>query len=187
MIQLLCALRGARHRGSCCVLSYKPIQYHWLYSIPRAFFTPRLINSITGSLYLPLSFTHSAHPPTSPQANHEVVSSVFVGLILLFCVFVYSLKIFFNVYAFNFEREVWGEAERGKDREYQAASCQHRPWHGGWTHKMWDCDLSQNQEQVLNQLSHPRAPSLFILNANSYIISYFMLKGNLRESWRCRY
>ena len=38
----------------------------------------------------------------------------------------------------------------------QAPSCQHRAWHGAWTHGPWDHDLSQSQ--TLDWLSHPGTP-----------------------------
>ena len=49
------------------------LQYYWLYSLCSAFYY-RDIHSTTGSLDLPLPFTHFAHPPT-PSGNHQFVLS----------------------------------------------------------------------------------------------------------------
>ena len=72
------------------------------------------------------------------------------------------------------EHEQGRDRERGKHRiksRLQALSCQHRAWCRARTHKLWDCDLSQSW--TLNQLSHPRAPLMFIL---------FILSERERES-----
>ena len=71
----------------------------------------------------------------------------------------------FNVFERERERErerrrvSGGGAERGRPRirsRLQALSCQHTAWHGAWTHKPWDHDLSRSW--MLNQLSYPGAP-----------------------------
>ena len=67
------------------------------------------------------------------------------------------------------EREQAGEGQRESDRENpkQALHCQHRVQRGAQTHEPWDHDMSQNQ-QTLNQLSHPGAPEFSHFNLLLY-------------------
>ena len=63
-----------------------------------------------------------------------------------------------------------GGAEREGDTEskagsVQAPSCQHRTWHGAWTSKLWNHDLSRSQ--TLNQRSHP----------GTWMFIYFLREG----------
>ena len=70
------------------------------------------------------------------------------------------LKFFFLIFTYferASERERAAEEQRERKRENpkQAPCCQHRTWHGAWTHKLQDGELSWNQESTLNQLKHP--------------------------------
>ena len=84
-------------------------------------------------------------------------------------IFFYFL-IFFNVYLFfggqrETEHERGRGRERGRENPKQTLQDQHRAQCGAWTHEPWDHDLSQNQESMLNPLSHPGAPALFFFYA----------------------
>ena len=80
---------------------------------------------------------------------------------------------FFNIYLFLRERERETECKQGRDRErgshrirsrFQAPHCQHRGWHGAWTHKPWDQNLSWSR--TLNRLSHPGSSACFLFKAS---------------------
>ena len=65
-------------------------------------------------------------------------------------------------------RETEHEQGRGRERgrhtvgsRLQAPSCPHRARRGARIHEPWDRDLSQSR--TLNRLSHPGAPSLFLM------------------------
>ena len=64
------------------------LQCHWLYSLFHTFYFHDY-HSITGSLYLPLPFTHFALPPLLLSGNHQFVlciyKSDFYFLVYLFC------------------------------------------------------------------------------------------------------
>ena len=80
---------------------------------------------------------------------------------LIFCPKGVFFLIFLFVCLFLRERECMsrGGAERGRHRIWsriQAQRCQHRAWHGVWTHQMWDHDLSRRQ--TFNRLSQPGSP-----------------------------
>ena len=76
-------------------------------------------------------------------------------------------KNFFNVYLFLRQRETEHEWERVRERgrhriwsRLQALSCQHRARHGARAYEPQGHDLSWSQ--MLNPLSHPGAPGIFI-------------------------
>ena len=82
---------------------------------------------------------------------------------ILFHLVPFWIWIFFNVYLFLRQCKQGRGRERGRHRiqsKLQALNCQHRAWHGAWTHELWDHDLSRSQ--TLNRLSHPGAPRLRI-------------------------
>ena len=91
---------------------------------------------------------------------------------------------FFLMFIFENERERdrvrmgrgWEDRIRSR---LQALSCQHRAWHGAWTHGLWDHDLSWSE--TLNRLSHPGAPGtgLFFFKATTEELSRRSLERGL--------
>ena len=78
-----------------------------------------------------------------------------------------SLKSFFNVFIYFWDRERQSMSRGGAEREgdteseagFQAPSCQHRAWRGARTHEPWDHDLSRSR--TISQLSPPGTPKNF--------------------------
>ena len=66
-------------------------------------------------------------------------------------------------FSFSFEVYLFWERERESERENpkQASHCQHQAWCGAPTQKLQYHHLSWNQS-MLNPLSHPGAPCLFV-------------------------
>ena len=77
------------------------------------------------------------------------------------------------------------DRERGRHRirsRLQILSCQHRAWHGAWTHKPWDHDLRWSR--TLNWLSQPGAPGhqhFWSINYKSGGFSEHLTFDNLLE------
>ena len=82
----------------------------------------------------------------------------------------------FLMFIFETETETkceWGRGRgRGRHRirsRLQSPSCQHRAWRGTRTRKLGDHDLSWSQ--LLNQLSRPGAPCLYLYFSSSFSLS----------------
>ena len=94
--------------------------------------------------------------------NHEIVTWAEVGCLTNWATQAPQFK---KKLMFIFEKKgerqnvSGGRVEREGDRIWsrlQAPSCQHRAWHGAWTHEPRDHDLSQSR--TLNWLNHLGAP-----------------------------
>ena len=70
----------------CWLSAYQAIAISLTIFCPLCLWLPWLIYSTTGSLYLPLPFTHPPHPPLTTTS----LFSIFMDRILLFCVLAYS-------------------------------------------------------------------------------------------------
>ena len=107
---------------------------------------------------------------TEPDAgleltNREIMTWANVGH-LTDCATQAPLLNFFLMFTYFWERETETERDnRGAERDricsrLQALSCQHRARCRAQTHKLWDHDLSQSW--MLNRLSHPGTPQIFL-------------------------
>ena len=96
VIQCLCTLCCAHHKCVYHLSQYNPLTISLTKCPVLCLLFLLLIRSVTGNLYLPLSFTHFAHPAnTLPFSNHQFVlciyrsDCIFVSfLIHLFCVLI---------------------------------------------------------------------------------------------------
>ena len=92
------------------------------------------------------------------------------------------LFFFFLMFIHFWERERDRERERHRiQSRLQALSREHRPWHGAWTHELWDHDLSQSQ--TLNRLSHSGALQETVLKHLPRPDIYFILQCCFAYIW----
>ena len=64
------------------------------------------------------------------------------------------------------ERAEEGQRERERENPRQSQGCQHRAQCEARAHKLWDCDLSQNQELDAQPTEPPRHPRVWILTVS---------------------